>query len=233
MLQITYAEDDPKTAALIREYLGKYNEEHGPITVTSYTNGAELVQKYIPCDILMLDVDMPGMNGMDAAREIRKTDQDVAIVFLTNLPEFAIQGYEVNAFDFVLKPISYYALSLRLDRAVERLQSRATGRIILHLPGGMKMLSTDEIYYLETNNKTLSYHTASGVYSLRGTLQQAEKELAPYHFARCNQCYLVNLNHVTDTGANTVTVHGEELVVSKRNKAAFLEALVAHVGGLQ
>lgn len=233
MLHIAYAEDDPSTRAQIQEYLERYAKGTMEISVQSFVDGRQLLEQYTPCDILLLDVEMPHVNGMDAARQIRKRDKNVIIVFLTNLAEYAIQGYEVNALDFILKPIQYYAFSLRLDRAVERLQSHETRRIMIQLPEGRKYLETDQIYYLETLSKQLIYHTRMGDYVTRGSLKKAEEELADYHFARCNQCYLVNLDYVTDTEGNTVTVAGNILTMSKRNKAAFLDALIRHVGGLR
>lgn len=230
MLRVIYAEDDMGTSAQIREYLLRYSKEREPLQITSYADGEELLEHYTACDILLLDVEMPKLNGMDAARRIREKDKNVVIVFLTNLADFAIQGYEVNAMDFILKPIQYYGFALRLDRAVERLHNRAGGHVILSLPEGKKILNTADIYYLETLNKLLVYHTKQGDFSVSGTLRKAESELVPYHFARCNQCYLVNLDHVSETYGNLVKVAGQELVISKRNKAAFLEALVQHIG---
>ena len=95
----------------------------------------------------------------------------------------------------------------------------------------MQLLNTDEILYLETRDRLLHYHTASDTWSVRGSLQKAEKELAPYHFARCNQCYLVNLRHVKGVQDDFVTVGQERLEISRRQRVAFLAAVAAYVGG--
>ena len=112
-----------------------------------------------------------------------------------------------------------------------RIQRRRGGQIALQVGGGVQLLNTDEILYLETRDRLLHYHTASDTWSVRGSLQKAEKELAPYHFARCNQCYLVNLRHVKGVQDDFVTVGQERLEISRRQRVAFLAAVAAYVGG--
>ena len=99
--------------------------------------------------------------------------------------------------------------------------------------GGLHRLEIGDIHYLETKSRMLYYHTASGVYSVRSSLRDAEEQLAQYSFAKCNQCYLVNLQHVTDLRDGCVTVAGEELEISRRNKKTFLDAVVAYIGGVR
>ena len=96
----------------------------------------------------------------------------------------------------MLKPVSYYQFSTKLDRALQRICRRRGGQITLQVGGGVQLLATDDILYLETRDRLLHYHTTTGTWSVRGSLLKAEKDLTAYHFARCNQCYLVNLRHV-------------------------------------
>ena len=158
-------------------------------------------------------------------------DPDVVLVFVTNMAQYAIRGYEVDALDFVLKPVSYYQFSTKLERALQRIQRRRGGQIALQVGGGVQLLNTDDILYLETRDRLLHYHTAADTWSVRGSLQKAEKELAPYHFARCNQCYLVNLRHVTGVQNDFVQIGKEQLEISRRQRVAFLAAVAAYVGG--
>lgn len=136
-----------------------------------------------------------------------------------------------DAMDFVLKPVSYYQFSTKLERALQRIQRRRGGQIALQVGGGVQLLNTDDILYLETRDRLLHYHTAADTWSVRGSLQKAEKELAPYHFARCNQCYLVNLRHVTGVQNDFVQIGQEQLEISRRQRVAFLAAVAAYVGG--
>ena len=233
MLNISFAEDDPAMALQLRQYLDRYGAEHGlELEVRAFASGDELLRQYdTSCDILLLDVEMPGIDGMETARALRQRDRDVVIVFITNIARYAVDGYEVEALDFILKPVNYFTFSVKLDRAVRRARQQARHTVCLQLADGMQMLDTQEIYYLETRDRMLYYHTGKGVFRLRGSLSAAEKELAPWNFARCNQCYLVNLRYVSGIVRDTVTVAGHSLEISRRCKTAFLAAVAAYVGG--
>ena len=137
----------------------------------------------------------------------------------------------MEALDFILKPVSYPVFSIKMDRAVRRARSRAGHTVTLSLADGLRRLDVRQIYYLETRDRMLYYHTEQGAFALRGSLSAAEKELAPWHFARCNQCYLVNLRHVTGVAGDTVTVAGRPLEISRRCRAPFVAAVTAYIGG--
>ena len=233
MLHISFAEDDQAMALQLRQYLDRYGAEHGlELEVRAFASGDELLRQYdTSCDILLLDVEMPGIDGMETARALRQRDRDVVIVFITNIARYAVDGYEVEALDFILKPVNYFTFSVKMDRAVRRARQQARHTVCLQLADGMQMLDTQEIYYLETRDRMLYYHTGKGVFRLRGSLSAAEKELAPWNFARCNQCYLVNLRYVSGIVRDTVTVAGHSLEISRRCKTAFLAAVAAYVGG--
>lgn len=233
MLHISFAEDDPAMALQLRQYLDRYGAEHGlELEVRAFASGDELLRQYdTSCDILLLDVEMPGIDGMETARALRQRDRDVVIVFITNIARYAVDGYEVEALDFILKPVNYFTFSVKLDRAVRRARQQARHTVCLQLADGMQMLDTQDIHYLETQSRMLYYHTAKGVFKLRGSLSAAEKELAPWHFARCNQCYLVNLRYVSSVEQDKVQVAGHWLEISRRCKSAFLAAVAAYVGG--
>ena len=197
-------------------------------------NGTEMVNiiSSEPIDILFLDIEMPTLGGMPTAERIRMLDPDVILIFVTNMAQYAIRGYEVDAMDFVLKPVSYYQFSTKLERALQRIRRRRGGQIALQVGGGVQLLDTDDILYLETRERLLHYHTADNTWSVRGSLLKAEKELAPYHFARCNQCYLVNLRHVRGVQDDIVQVGEERLEISRRQRTSFLAAVAAYVGGV-
>ena len=203
------------------------------LDVTPFADGSQLVEPYRPgFDIIFLDIEMPTLGGMPTAERIRMLDPDVILIFVTNMAQYAIRGYEVDAMDFVLKPVSYYQFSTKLERALQRIRRRRGGQIALQVGVGVQLLDTDDILYLETRERLLHYHTADNTWSVRGSLLKAEKELAPYHFARCNQCYLVNLRHVRGVQDDIVQVGEERLEISRRQRTSFLAAVAAYVGGV-
>ena len=139
----------------------------------------------------------------------------------------------VDALDFVLKPVSYFQFSTKRERALQRSQRRRGGQVALQVSGGVQLLDTDDILYLETRARLLHYHPAADTWSVRGSLLMAVMDLAAYLFARCNQCYLVNLRHVRGVQDDLVQVGEERLEISRRQRTAFLAALAAYVGGAQ
>ena len=233
MLKIAVVEDQTEVRESLSQFIRQYAGEQGlQAEVEPFADGAVIAEGYQPgYDIIFLDVEMPRLGGFGAAERIRAVDPDVVLVFVTNMAQYAIRGYEVDALDFVLKPVSYYQFSTKLERALQRIQRRRGGQIALQVGGGVQLLNTDDILYLETRDRLLHYHTAADTWSVRGSLQKAEKELAPYHFARCNQCYLVNLRHVTGVQNDFVQIGKEQLEISRRQRVAFLAAVAAYVGG--
>ena len=232
-MRIAIVEDDPSCRAQLAEYIQRYGQERGQsFDVEAFPDGNQIVaQDTARFDIILLDIELPGMNGMEVAEQLRARDTDVVLVFVTNMAQYAIRGYAVGALDFVLKPINYYTFSVRFERAIHRALQREGGQVLLTLPDGVVRLNTRDIYYVEVQNRQLHYHTARGEYVLRGTLQQAEQELSRFHFVRCSHWCLVNLRHVTEVHRDTVTVAGKELDISRRNHTAFLTALTNFVGG--
>ncbi len=233
MYHIAIVEDEVSFATQLQEYLKQYEEENDVrFKVSVFGDGAEILENYQPLyDIILLDIEMPKVNGMKAAEEIRAQDADVTLMFITNMANYAIRGYEVGALDFVMKPINYYIFSMKMTRVLKRTKQKAQQDILLTLPDGVKKLNVQQIYYVEVQSRMLYYHTDEGVFVMRGTMQSVEQMLAPYAFAKCNHWYIVNLKHVSEVKKTTAVVAGHELEVSRRNRTAFLKALTDYVGG--
>ena len=133
----------------------------------------------------------------------------------------------------MLKPVNYYQFCTKLSRAIQRVQRRRGGQVVLQLAGGgIQLLDTADIYYLETRSRMLYYHTSKGEFAARASLQSAEKQLAEYHFVRCNQCYLVNLAYVKGIENDFALVKNDRLEISRRQHTAFLTAVASYMGGV-
>lgn len=235
MIRIAVVEDDPLCQAQLTENIRRYGAENQvEFQITCFSDGLDIAEEYRPVyDIILLDIEMPQLDGMAAARRIRDFDPAVILIFITNMGQYAIKGYEVDALDYVLKPVNYYQFCTKLSRAVQRVQRRRGGQVVLQLAGGgMQVLSTGDIYYLETHDRLLWYHTTKGEFSVRASLASAEKQLAQYHFSRCNQCYLVNLKYVKAVENDFVHVNTDHLEISRRQRAAFLTAVASYIGGV-
>ena len=233
MYHIAIVEDEVAFRQQLTEYLTQYqNENNLEFKISEFSDGAEILERYqSDYDVILLDIEMPKVNGMDAARQIRMQDDNVVLMFITNMASYAIHGYEVGALDFVMKPISYYTFSMKLTRALKRAKQQEQKSLLLPLSDGVKKLELSEIYFIEGQSRMLYYHTATGDYVVKGTMQNAEKTMEEFPFAKCNHWYLVNLMHVKEVRKNMVVVGPFELEISRRNKTAFLKALTEYMGG--
>ena len=234
MIRVLIAEDDPQCARQLRQFLDSYSQETGrTFRITHYDNGEDLVERYQPeFDLLLLDVDMPFMDGMTAAGHIRRLDPEVVIVFVTNLAQYAIQGYSVNALDYILKPLNYFSFSQRLTRALRYVKKREDAYITVAVKGGALKLEVGNIHYIERLGRQLMFHTHDGIHASSATLQQMEDALSGKGFARCNKGYLVNLAHVSGVRDGCAVVRGDKLLISRGRRGPFLDALADYVGGI-
>ncbi|MFA6829971.1 MAG: LytTR family DNA-binding domain-containing protein [Bacilli bacterium] len=235
MIKIFILEDDLDAIEQIKDYLGQYQIEKSKVAfnITAYPNPFDFLEKYtFDADIIFLDIEMPGMNGMEVAKKIRQKDAKTLIIFVTNLAQYAIEGYEVNAFDFILKPVHYPSFSLKLDRIINELDHRKNDKTIsIQTKSGIKRILISDLSYVEVMNHDLIYHLSDEEIIVRGTISQAQKELEPYHFALCNSCYLVNLKFSTNIQDNSVVINNQKLPISKNKRKDFLEEIAAYYGG--
>ena len=169
---------------------------------------------------------------MEAAHRIRQTDRNVMIVFVTSLTQYAIEGYSVQAFDYIVKPISYAPFAAKLERALRVLSYREPGVVLdIKTREGSLRLTSDMVRYFEVFDHDLLIHTDDGVIKQWGSLSKYEKLLEGEHFARCNSCYLVNLKYVRGVYGDEAAVGEDRLAISKSRRKSFLQALAQYKGG--
>ena len=232
MIKIAIAEDDLEYAAQLKQYITQFEKEYNrKLEVIFYPDGEDLVKDYAnQYEVLLLDIEMPKLDGMATARQIRKVDPDVMILFITNMAQYAIHGYEVDAMDYILKPINYFSFSQRLERALGRLQKREKHHLIVPVKGGTKKIDVNQICYIESQRHNLIIHTTEESYTMIATMKEMEEKLAELHFFRCNKGYLVSLKYVEGIVDGCAVVNGEQLLISRGRKNEFLEALAEYMG---
>lgn len=219
MLFCAVVEDEQNNRSIMNTYLQRFSEETRHwVRPFFYADAASFLACERAFDLVLLDIRMPGMNGMDAAHILRERDKNVQIVFITSLAFYALQGYEVGAMDYIVKPVSYADFALKFMRAVGRLPDRRT-YIRIHGRGVMQRLCTDDILYLESDEHEIIYHTTDGLVRRRARLSDCEKEL-PKEFCRTNSCYVVNLLHAAVLYNDELLIGGERLRISGPRLAA-------------
>ena len=232
MIRIAIVEDEEYYVNELNGYLEKYQKECGEeFEVTVYRDGDGITAKYrAQFDIILMDIQMKFMDGMSAAEEIRKQDSEVVIMFITNMTQYAIRGYEVNALDYILKPVSYFAFSQKLGRAIARIRKRRSRSITIPVKGGMIRLNVSDIYYIESVGHNLIFHSTTGNHMAAGTMKSIAEELTDASFSRGNKCYLINLEHVEGIRDKCAIVRGEALQISRPRMNDFMQELTQYWG---
>ena len=232
-IRIAIVEDDINYANQLQDYLCRYRGEFSEsFDIKTYFDGDAIVKDYhSQYDIILMDVEMRFMDGMSAAEEIRKVDKDVVIIFITNMPQYAIRGYAVEALDYVLKPVSYFAFSQRLARAIGRMKKREQKSVVISVKGGSVRLDISTIYYIESQGHDIIYHTTTGEYIASGTMKDTEEVLRPFHFFRGSKWYIINLQQVDGLEDGCARLKGGKIVpLSRGRKKEFMEALAQYWG---
>ena len=233
MLRIAIVDDEPA----VRNLLEKYTHQHfaetgGKFSLDLYQDGEEPVSDYRSVyDVIFLNVQMNHLDGMTTAEKIRRLDEQMNLVFVTNMAQYAIKGYAVNAMDFVLKPITYFAFSQQLAKVNARMAQERREFVTIAVESGMMRLATEDIYYIESERHHLIFYTADDSFRTKGIMKSMEETLPSQRFFRCDNCYLVNLAHVDGVWQNSVALGAYQLQVSRPRKKEFLEALTNYIGG--
>lgn len=232
MVRFSIVEDDAATREQLNSFIEKYAAACGlGIDVDAYSSATDFLKAYKGGrDIVFMDIDLPGLNGMEAVRKLRKSDDKVIVIFVTNLAHYAVGGYEVGAFDFIVKPVGYYNFAMKLRRALKRLYVMRGREVWVTTRQGKKLINVSELKYVEVMKHVITYHLKGETVVASGTLKGVCESLEGLPFALCNRCYLVNLAFVTEINGNFVHVGGEQLQISIPRRKEFLRCFNDYLG---
>lgn len=225
MYRIAIVEDQSGDAGKLKALLEKYAESAGlNFAITWFQNASRLLDGYRhQYELIFMDIRMPGVDGMQAAHELREMDHTVALVFLTSLAQYAVESYEVEATDYILKPITAAALALKLPRILGKCSVVREDVVIRNGENSIK-LKSNELRYVEIYDHHIQFDTVSGVLRSYGTLKEIERNL-PDGFFRINNQTIVNLSFVTRVEGDKTVVAGRTFSISRGRRKEFLSAL--------
>lgn len=233
MIRIAIVEDDPAAQQQLKNYLEKYlNSRKERFVIVCFSDGKEIADDYKPdFDLIFLDIEMAQLDGMSAAKRIREADKHTLIVFVTQMAQYAVKGYEVDAVDFILKPLDYFSFAFKMQKVMDHLALRKELKMLIRNGSSWCAVPSGEIYYIEVLNHDLIFHTANGVYKMRGSLNEMEQKLAPVGFRRCNKSYLLNLAHIRSIEGNSILVGRDNVPLSRSMRKDVVCALADYYGG--
>lgn len=179
-------------------------------------------------DLVVLDIEMPGLNGIETARRLRTLSEKTAIVFLTSHIEYALEGYEVNALRYLTKPASVEKLSEIITYLIEREQKNK--KLVIRDAEDVVTVNVSDIFYMEAQNQNIRIVTERSTYYNRYNLADYEQELSAYGYFRIHRSYLVNLAHVVRICGREVYMTDEtHLPISRTREKQFRDALYQYV----
>ena len=233
MIRVALVEDSPQDRRLLREHLDRYAGQSGEeIRVEEFSDGLAFLERLKGnFDVIFMDVEMPHLNGIDAARRLRESDESVSLIFVTNMAQYAICGYEVNAIDYMLKPVRYANFADKMSKAVDRIRRiRDRQRLLMHTRDDMVTILAEDVNYAERDGNYIVFHTDKGDFRERGAVSDLFKRLEGLGFARCTAGCLVNLSRVSKVEKDTVVVRGIPLPLARPQKKEFRQRFLAFWG---
>lgn len=234
MLRIAVVEDEQEYAQTILKYCRKYSALRQEETAADlFNNPVTFLDKYRGgYDLILMDILMPEMNGMDCARRLRKRDENVMLCFVTNMAQYAIQGYEVGAVDFIIKPVNFAEFTLKLDRMLRLLKRQASPTVMVSTKNAMVNLDLRDLYFVEVYNHNLIYHTRRGDYEAYGKLSSLEEDSRFSRFIRVSPSHLVNCALVSSVLDDCLIVNEVRIPISRRRRKECLEKMASILGGV-
>lgn len=219
---------------MLLNYLNRFSEESGmELSAVQFDCGEALLEnKTDNLDMVILDVQMSGKNGLETARCIRKNDQDLMIIFFTNYIEYALEGYEVQAYRFLLKPLDYQQFFKVVGKALEDLHLRRKALLILHAKGKNSQIPVDSLQYVETYKGHVLLHTAAESVENFTAMKKMEDALRAHDFVRCHTAFLVSMREIKTVGAQDIVLRsGKVIPMSKHRRKSVREAVALYWGG--
>ena len=231
-MQIAICDDEKNICELMED---KVRKQFPEADVTYYCSGDELLLSDKAVDILFLDIQMSGKNGMETARELRKKDKEIIIIFVTAAEEYVFQAFDVGAFHYIVKPIEDKKFTEILCRAVEEYDANFKNAlkqeekyIMIHNGGVHIKVNIDDIVYAEVFNRKVVIHKLDETIEYYGKMSDLEM-VAGENFFRPHRAYLINFKYVEKYDASTIYLEKGTAIMSKQNYPEFVKKYMKYM----
>ena len=229
MIRIAIVDDEK----VIREQIKKLIEKRQiDCEIDTYGMGEDLLKAGKGYDIVFLDIQMDGMNGIDTARALRQNAENTVLIFITGVKEYVFDAFDVAAFHYLIKPIEELKFYEVYDRAVLEVGKRkqqANGQLFVKTRNRNATFNQSDILYIESRAKKVEIHTKSDIVEAYAAIGELEKQLVG-SFYRCHRGYLVNMAFITEYGYDSITLHnGETIILSKDKYSEFVKVYMRYL----
>ena len=217
MINIGICEDELHYRVNIKDMLGDILSTYSiNYKIYEFSSGEELLSNYPKdLDILIMDIQMKIINGMDTARKIREFDQNLEIIFMTSFSEFMQEGYEVKAYRYILKPISERKISRNILPCINEIMKKKNNYLTINVKNYVDRIKIDSIVYIETDRPNILIYTNDNKYTTKMSISKIDKILREHGFFRCHNSYIVNLKLVESMNSNTLKIGEKYIPISK------------------
>lgn len=197
-MKIAVCEDEEAHLEKFSSMLSSWSSQRGvDVDCSNFKTAEALLMLWgdVIFDVLILDIEMGKMTGMELAKTIRRMDEDVTIIFVTSHTSYSLEGYEVNPLHFLTKPLDENKFYTVLDKALAIYNLKNEGQLIVNTADGAKRLVSDRILYISMYSHDANICTVSDSFSIRATARELMEDL-PSHFLSCHRSYIVNMMKV-------------------------------------
>ena len=230
MIKFAICDDEPQMAQEIADQLAGYMKETGGYSVECFSSGYALLKSPDEFDVIFLDIQMERPDGMETARLLRQRDNHSLIVFVTVLKECVFDAFQVEAYDYLLKPLDSARFRRTMDRALGWLERDAAKNLVIQRGSGCQVILLSDILYCEVLGRKIYLHKKDGmVVDYYDRLEDLEQRVDS-RFFKCHRSYLVNLDHVGGCQDGQVLLqNGERIPVSRLRERELTQALLRHM----
>lgn len=236
MHRVLIIEDNREEAEALRRCIERYGQLNAEqFDVTVMRSAVDYVAEGGAWSIVFMDIDLPGINGMEAAELLRTYDPVTPIIFVTNLAQYAVRGYEVDALGFIVKPVSYNSFRIPMDKAMRAVRQRVPS-LLIKTQDGIRLVPQTDVVWVEISGHYLSWHIAGEKDPLneRGSLAQAAEKLAGGSMVSISKSVMANATHIQAIVRDTlVMTDGARLAISRSKKREVMAQIAALLGNVR
>lgn len=224
MLNIAICDDEINVLNKTKDIIESYEKQN--LSIATFSSGEDLIASNFSFDIIFLDIDMGGINGIDTAKLIRKKDKKVKIIYVTNYTDYTSSAFSVHAFGYILKPVNEKQIYHQLDEALSYMNEEISEVLEFNTIEGVVRVDLKDIYYFEYKLRKVIMKTNQDTYTIKQKISDIGKNMEEYNFVMPHKSFSVNLHNVKSVkGYDIYMMDGSVIPLSQKKSTQFRNSL--------